>query len=137
MIGSFLAAFGFGGALVLSATDAGAGPAALVGAVAGVALGGVALVITRALMHMPTDEPVRFADLVGRPGVVVSPIPMDGFGEVSLVHLGQRMKLNARASKAIAGGRDVVVIAVSSASSVVVEEATDFWGPAAPLPQGE
>ena len=137
VIGSFLAAFGLVGSLVVSSTPAGSGIAALAGVVAGVVMGGVAFVVTRALMGMPTDEPVRLSDMVGKEAVVVSAIPQDGFGEVTLVHLGQRMKLNARSPRAVARGETVVVVAVHSASSVVVEDAGSFWDRPAPLQQGE
>lgn len=137
VIGSFLAAFGFAGALVLASTSAGPTLAAVVGLGAGGVMGGAALAITRALINMPTDEPVRLSDIVGKEAVVVSSIPDGGLGEVSLVHAGQRMKLNARADGPIARGAAVVITAVQSASSVVVEDADKFWGRPASLQQGE
>ena len=133
VIGAFLAAFGFGGALVLVSTDVGAGVASGVGMAAGVGLGGVALAITRGLMNMRTDESVRLEDLIGKQASVVSAIPQGGFGEVALVHLGQRMKLNAKAPKAVATGGRVVIVAINSTSSVLVEPEGDFWGQTAPL----
>lgn len=137
VIGSFLAASGFGGALVLSSTSAGAAMAALVGAGAGTVLAAAALVMTRSLIRMPTDEPVRLSDIVGKTAHVITRIPDGGFGEVSLVHLGQRMKLNARADGPVPSGSNVVVVAVNSASSVLVEPEGDFWGRQAPLQRGE
>ena len=135
VIGSFLAAFGFAGALTMSSTPAGAGVATAVGMGAGVALGWAAWGITRGLMRMQTDEPVRLTDVVGKTAVVVSAIPTGGFGEVRVDHAGQPMKLNARiqtGGSAPVGGR-VVVVAVNSASSVVVEAEGDFWGQPASL----
>ena len=137
VVGSFLAAFGFGAALFLATTDVGVTVAAGAGTAAGVAIGGTALVATRALMRMPTDEPVRLADLVGKQAKVVTAIPAGGYGEIALVHGGQHMKLNARAEGSIRHGTSVVVLEVQSASSVVVEEATEFWGLSAPRQQGE
>jgi membrane protein implicated in regulation of membrane protease activity len=137
VIGSFLAAFGFGAVLVLTTSDAGSGIAALSGAGGGLVLGGISLWITRSLMHMSTDDPVRTDDVVGKPGVVVSAIPGGGLGEITLVHLGQRLKYSARADTAIPYGSAVVVVAVLSSSSVMVEASTDFWGPPASLNQGE
>lgn len=136
VIGSFLAAFGFGAVLVQSASGAGPLLAAAAGGVAGVLLGAIALWITRSLMHMGTDEPVRTTDLVGKPAAVVSAIPAGGLGEVSLVHLGQPLKLHARAEIAVPYGTAVVVVAVTSASSVVVEPAAEFWGQPAPRSEG-
>lgn len=121
VIGSFLAAFGFGAALVMYATNSGAGIAALGGVGSGVIMGGAALVITRAFMHMPTDRNVNTRDLVGKAGVVISPIPVGGFGEVTVRHAGQLLKLHARSEEALAAGTPVWVIAVTSPSSVFVK----------------
>ena len=137
VIGSFLAAFGFGAVLLRMSSGAGAGLAALGGAGGGVFMGAVALWVTRSLMNMGTDDSVRTADVVGKTAVVVSAIPAGGLGEVTLVHLGQRLKYSARAETALAYGSEVVVVAVTSSSSVVVEAATDFWGAPAPLEKGD
>lgn len=136
VIGAFLAAFGFGAALTLSSTAAGTTLASVVGLAAGVAIGACAFWLTRGLMRMATDEPVRTNDLVGKPATVVTPIRPGGFGEISLVHAGQRMKLTARAERPVAIGSAVVVVAINSPSSVVVESEEDFWGRSAPLEQG-
>ena len=82
------------------------------------------LLITRNLISMPTDEPVRSADLVGQTATVVTRIPEGGIGEVSLVHRGQLMKMGARSAQPIASGVPVTVTAVTSPSSVVVEPTT-------------
>lgn len=137
VIGSFLAAFGFAGALTMSATPVGVGIATFVGLGAGVALGWAAWWTSRSLMRMNTDEPVRLSDLVGKTAVVVSAIPTGGFGEVRVDHAGQPLKLNARiesGGSAPVGGR-MIVVRVSSASSVVVEAETEFWGQPASLEQ--
>lgn len=137
VIGSFLGAFGFGAVLIRTASDAGPGLAAAGGAAGGVAMGAIALWITRSLMHMGTDPAVRTDDVVGKTGTVVSAIPAGGLGEVRLVHLGQPLKLSARAERSVPYGTEVVVVAVTSSSSVVVQAASDFWGDPAPLNQGE
>ena len=137
VIGSFLAAFGFGAVLVRTSSDAGPGIAAAGGALGGLVMAGIALWITRSLMHMATDESVRTEDVVGKPAVVVSAIPAGGLGEVTLVHLGQRLKYSARADTAVPYGGNVVVVAVTSSSSVIVEPATEFWGAPASLDQGD
>lgn len=122
VLGAFLAAFGFAGALLLRGTamswlGAGAG-----GLVAGTALGGVTLVLVRALMNMPTDPTPRTTDLVGTLATVVTRIPEGGLGEVALTASGQRMKLSARSDAPIANGTTVVVVDVTSPTSVVVTE---------------
>lgn len=123
VIGSFLAAFGFGAALVMTATGIGAAGGALAGLASGGVIGALALLMTRSLMHMPTDPTMRSADLVGSTGVVITPIPAEGLGEVSLTYAGQITKLSARASAPISSGTTVVVTQVASSSSVVVRPA--------------
>ena len=71
----------------------------------------------------PTPRPTR-ADLVGRMGVVVTPIPVQGYGEVRVSIGGQPVKLNARADRPVALGARVFVIEAPSDTSVVVEETT-------------
>lgn len=121
VIGSFLAAFGFGGALTMYGTGVGIPGGALAGLLSGAAVGGVAVVVTRQLMHMPTDQSMRTGDLVGRRATVVTPIPEDGYGEISVSHLGQTMKYNARAQQAVPFGTPVEVTAVISSSALLVE----------------
>jgi membrane protein implicated in regulation of membrane protease activity len=120
VIGSFLASFGFGAALVMYSTGIGAAGVALSGLASGLVVGGIALVIMRSLINMPTDENVRTSDLVGATGTVVTRIPPGGMGEVTLTYAGQLMKLNARAAESLAAGTSVEVTAVTSASSVLV-----------------
>lgn len=120
VIGAFLAAFGFGAALVMYAAGTGAAVGALGGLGSGVVIGGAALAMTRFFIDMPTDEPVRTSDLVGQRATVVTAIPESGLGEVTLVFRGQMLKLNARSEQPLPAGRPVVVAAVTSPSSVVV-----------------
>lgn len=121
VIGAFLAAFGFGAALIVYTTKVGAGLSALGGLASGLAVGGVALVMTRSLMNMPTDETVKSSGLKGRTGTVVTRIPEDGYGEISVTYAGHYMKVSARAPEPIPAGVRVVVTDVMSASSVVVQ----------------
>lgn len=120
VIGSFLAAFGFGAALIIYTADPGPGLSALGGLGSGIVVGGIALFMTKSLMNMPTDEPVRSSGLKGRTGTVVTRIPPDGYGEISVTYAGQFMKVAARAAEPIPAGARVVVTDVTSASSVVV-----------------
>jgi hypothetical protein len=123
VIGSFLAAFGFGAALVMYTAGTGAAIGALGGLGSGVVIGGVTVALTRFFINMPTDETVRVTELVGQRATVVTPIPEAGLGEVTLVFRGQMLKLNARADGPMAAGRPVVVAAVTSPSSVLVRPA--------------
>jgi membrane protein implicated in regulation of membrane protease activity len=71
---------------------------------------------------MPTDATPTAEDLVGKRGVVVTPVPAGGFGEVRIRVGGQPMKLYARASKPISLGVAVLVTAALSETSVIVTE---------------
>ena len=125
VIGAFLAAFGFGAALILYTTKAGPGLSALGGLGSGIAVGGIALVMTRSLMNMPTDEAVNSSGLVGRTGTVITRIPAEGYGEVTVAYAGHSMKVNARSPQPVAAGTRVVVTEVLSSSSVVVRPADE------------
>ena len=122
VLGAFLAAFGFGGALLLRGLELSPLAASGGGLLAGLLLGGVTLTLVRALMNMPTDPTPRTSDLVGKLATVVTRIPDDGLGEVALTASGQRIKLSARADVPIANGTTVVVVDVTSPTSVVVTE---------------
>jgi membrane protein implicated in regulation of membrane protease activity len=124
-IAGFVGAFGFGGAI--AATLTGGGVISLViGLVAGVviaipsAFGTMAL--ARAADRMRTDATPTRTDLIGRLGVVVTPIPDSGYGEVRIAIGGQPVKLNAKSDKPVALGARVFVVEAPSDTSVVVEE---------------
>lgn len=120
VIGAFLAAFGFGAALVMYATGVGIGGGALAGLGGGGVVGGVALALMRSLMEMPTDPTPRATDVLGSRGTVVTDIPEQGYGEVSLRQHGTITKSNARATERVVAGEAVEVVEVLSASSVLV-----------------
>ncbi len=134
-IAAFMAAFGLVGALWMGQSDGlvGAlwmgqsdslGQSVLAGAAAGLAMGGVAGWVTRVMVHSPTDRTPSPTDAVGASGVVVTAIPEGGFGEVNIRLAGAPLKLNARASRPLAVGTEVVVVASLSATSVRVEESS-------------
>jgi len=120
-----LAAFGFGAAIATAALAA-RGPAPLlaaagIGVVAAVPAGWVALRLVRAAQRMHTDATPTKDDLTGALGVVVTPIPAHGYGEVRVTLAGQPVKLNATADDPIPLGAQVFVITAPSETSVVVE----------------
>lgn len=123
VLGAFLAAFGFGAALLDGPVGLPTGAALAGGAGAGVALGATALWLSRSLLRMHTDATPRAADVVGTLGRVVTRIPSSGLGEVSVVVAGARTKLAARATEPIAAGTEVVVVEVLSPTAVLVAEA--------------
>lgn len=120
VIGGFLAAFGFGTALTQERLGS---LATVVGVGAGVVFGGAALLLTRSVMRMRTDATPRAADLAGRLGVVLTPVPSSGYGRVRVTHLGQQLHLSARADRPLPAGTQVVVVDVVSPTAVVVTPA--------------
>jgi membrane protein implicated in regulation of membrane protease activity len=126
VIAGFLGAFGFAGAItneVLSGrTTVSAVAAATVGLAAAVPTAYLAWRFSRAARNMRTDATPTRADLVGTLGVVVTPIPVQGYGEVRVRLRGEPVKLNARADRPIPMGAHVFVIEATSDTSVVVEQ---------------
>ena len=127
-LAGFAGAFGFAGAIAnellgkdtLAAT-VGAGA---VGALAAVPTAYLTLKLSKAARDMRTDATPTRADLVGSIGVVVTPIPAQGYGEVRVRLGGQPVKLNARADRPLPLGAQVFVVAAPSETSVIVEETT-------------
>lgn len=136
VIGSFLAAFGFGAALIMFSTGASATIGALGGLASGGVVGGFALLMMRSLMTMPTDETVTTRGLEGVSAIVITPIPEDGYGEVTIRHHGEQRKYNAQATEALPVGTRVEVTAVISASAVIVAVAGSDTDVAADPPSG-
>ena len=122
-LGAALAAFGFGGALALESADL-ALPVALASGVAGaVVVGGLSYKISKMVIGEPA-EPHRTSSLYGVFGLVVTRIPADGFGEIALVHNGERRKINARAETALPAGTKVYVTEILSETAVAVAPST-------------
>ena len=125
-IAAFISAFGLGGAAVAAVLpDLGALGLLLAtagGVVAAVPAAWFAIRLTRAVMHMRTDATLRRDHLIGSTGVVVSPVPDGGYGEVRLQVAGQQIKFNAKADTAIPAGTAVFVIGAPTETSVVVEQ---------------
>jgi membrane protein implicated in regulation of membrane protease activity len=125
VIAGFLGAFGFGAAIVASLLP-GRGAATALGSVvagllAAVPAGWLAGRLVRAAMNISTDATLTSDDLLGTSGVVITPVPVGGYGEVHLAVGGQQMKFNARADRPLALGTRVFVIEVPSPTSVLVE----------------
>lgn len=119
-LAAFLGAFGFGGAIAYDASDS-TGVAIGVGIVVGLLVGALVGVVSAQLQRGGDEATVRSRDLTGRSATVVSPIPEDGYGEVSVVIAGHITKLNARARSTLTAGTPVTITAVLSATSVSVE----------------
>ena len=119
-LAGFLGAFGFSGALVYDQSGS-MGWAIGVGLVAGLVVGLGAGWASYQLKQGGDESNVRTADLTGQPATVISDIPDQGFGEVSIVASGHITKLNARSAAAMPAGTPVTISAVLSATSVLVE----------------
>ena len=119
VIGAFVAALGFGGAIA----DAAGAPASVswfAGAAAGVVFAWFAGWLTRLVRGGGSGETLSTDDAVGHSGRVVSAIPEDGFGSVTIVVGGHTLRFNARADVPIGPGTEVHVTGVLSPTAVTV-----------------
>ncbi len=122
-IAGFIGAFGFGAAIVSALGVPGGTAVALVGGlVAALPTAWLATRLARMAMNMRTDATPTQRDMIGTTGVVVTPITVNGFGEVRISLGGQPVKLSARADHPIALGTRILVIEATSSTSVIVEE---------------
>jgi membrane protein implicated in regulation of membrane protease activity len=125
VIAGFLGAFGFGGAIVASLLPGGGATTLLaaiaVGLFAAVPTGWLAGRLVNAAINISTDGTLTSNDLIGAMGVVITPVPVGGYGEVRLAIAGQQIKFNARSDQPLALGTRVFVISVPSPTSVLVE----------------
>ncbi|WDZ86004.1 hypothetical protein [Micromonospora cathayae] len=124
-VAGFAGAFGFGGAIANELLGAGT-PALVAGAVtagagAAVPTAWFAARLSRAARNMRTDPTPTRDHLVGALGLVVTPIPATGYGEVRVRLAGQPVKLNARADRPLPVGTQVFVVEALSETSVHVE----------------
>jgi len=140
-LAALLGGIGFGGAAATSLLPAGlpdvvtALLALAVGIAVAVPLAWGAVRLSRALGDMPTQPTLTRHSLVGAQGVVVSPVPSPGYGEVRLVVAGQQLKFSARSDVPLPTGTPVYVVeALSDTAVEVVSTAPDS---AHPLPGGE
>lgn len=118
-LAGFLGAFGFAGAITHDLQDS-LGLSMAVGLAAGVAIGAAVGWASLQLKKGGDEANVRTGDLTGQEATVVSPIPEDGFGEVSIVVSGHITKLHARAAAGLSAGTPVTITAVLSPTSVMV-----------------
>lgn len=126
-LAGFAGAFGFAGAIaneLLGHTTAATITAAAIGILAAVPTAYLAVRLSKAARNMRTDATPTRTDLVGTLGVVVTPIPQQGYGEVRVRLGGQPLKLNARADRPLPMGAHVFVVEAPTETSVVVEETT-------------
>ncbi|MFU8873388.1 hypothetical protein [Micromonospora sp. SL4-19] len=124
-VAGFIGAFGFGAAIVnelLGGRTAWMIAAAVAGgALAAVPTAWLATRLSRAARDMRTDATPTRNDLIGAVGLVVTPVPTTGYGEVRVRVAGQPVKLNARADQPIPLGARIFVVEALSETSVHVE----------------
>jgi hypothetical protein len=127
---SIEAAAGFAGGLGFGAASAyelfgetvGAFGALGIGIIVAVPAAFVAVNVLARMRDAPGNAAPTASDFVGTKGVVVSPIPAGGYGEIRIRIGGQPLKLSARAAKPISLGAAVVVTDALTETNVVVTE---------------
>ncbi|MBT8226233.1 MAG: NfeD family protein [Dactylosporangium sp.] len=124
-VAGFLGAFGFGGAIASELLHARTPFEVAVAAGAGIAAAAptayLAVRLSRWARNVRTDATPSRADLIGAIGVVVTPVPAQGYGEIRVRVGGLPVKLHARADDPIPLGTEVFVIEAPSDTSVIVE----------------
>lgn len=126
VVAGLVGGFGFGAAAAneLVGESAGLAVVLLLGLAIGAVIACVAWLTVGRLRNMSTDATPNRDDLAGGTGVVVTPVPAEGFGEVLVRIGGQPVKLSARSARPLAFGTKIVVLDALSDTSVVVEEFT-------------
>lgn len=126
---AFTGALGFSGAAVQSATDSTLA-AIVVGVVVGVVFAAFTVWLTRRVRGLTTSGTVSTPALVGQEARVLTPIPADGYGQVTLRVAGHRVTYSAKSLVALEAGQRVWVSNVLSATALEVSP-TDALPPAA------
>lgn len=123
VLAGFMGAFGYAGAITASVAD---DNAAVLGALVGVVVAvpgalGISKVLN-ALMRQ-TDKTPGAVDYVGVTGIVITEIPANKYGEVSISLGGHPRKLAALSSTGLPVGTRVTVVEAPSETLVIVVEA--------------
>jgi membrane protein implicated in regulation of membrane protease activity len=118
-LSGFVGAFGFTAALAYDASGS-TGIAVVAGIVGGVLIGALAGWLSLKLREGGDESTVRTSELTGRVATVTNDVPVDGYGEVSLVVAGHRTKLNAKSVAPLPMGTSVTITDVLSPTAVMV-----------------
>ncbi|MDT9593089.1 hypothetical protein RDV89_08420 [Nocardioides zeae] len=118
-LGGFVSALGFGGATA-QALGAPQLVASLVGVGSGVLVGWFAAWLTRWVKNAGTDSTPTPQDMLGWDATVVSDVPADGYGAITVRRGGHTVRLNAKAERELPAGTAVHVTGVLSPTAVTV-----------------
>lgn len=129
-VAAYVGGVGFFGTIAASLLDGSSTgmqvtAALLAGLVLATPLAYGAVKLTRGLSNMRTDRTLTDADLVGALGVVITPIPQTGYGEIRVRLNGTDLKYSARAEKPLPTGTPIFVINALSATAVEVVSTGD------------
>ena len=120
-IAAFVGAFGFGGAIGLALLD-NTFFASLVGIVTGGAAAFGAYKVTQALKSGESAASFRPDSMIGHTGRVITAIPADGFGEITLSVAGHVRKFSAKSALPVEAGAEVWVSGIVSPTAVEVTQ---------------
>lgn len=124
-LAAFVGAFGFGGALGMALIDH-AGFAVVIGLVVGALAAWLAIRLTKMLKSDDSAVSFRSDSMIGHSGRVVTAIPADGYGEISLSVAGHVRKFSAKSALPVEAGAEVWVSGILSPTAV---EVTQTSGP--------
>ena len=118
-LAAFVGAFGFGGALGLAVIDHVAF-AVVVGLVVGALAAWLAIKLTRVLKADDSAVSFRSDSMIGHAGRVITAIPADGYGEITLSVAGHVRKFSAKSALPVEAGTEVWVSGILSPTAVEV-----------------
>ena len=125
---AFVAMFGVGGLIGTEALNLAAGPASLLGALAGMAGAGLVYVIFSFLRRAEAPQAFSLRDMVGRHGRVTVGIPAGRNGSVLLSYGGASHELTATADAEIPAGSVVAITDVVGGTLIVRRLGADEGG---------
>lgn len=118
-LGGFISALGFGG-LFAEGLGASTFVATCIGTGAGLVVGWFCAWLTRLVKSGGTDSTPQTRDILGWDAMVVSDIPADGYGSITVRRGGHVLRYNAKAERALPAGTEVHVTGVLSPTAVSV-----------------
>lgn len=118
-LGGFISALGFGG-LFAQGLGAPTFVATLIGTGAGLVVGWFCAWLTRLVKGGGTDSTPQTRDILGWDATVVSAIPAEGYGSITVRRGGHVLRYNAKSDRELPAGTAVHVTDVLSPTAVTV-----------------